>query len=419
LSGGIDSVVLFDALWRLRDELPITKLEAIHVNHGLSANADAWQRHCEQLCRARGAQLEAVALRVARRSGESLEAAAREARYRALPATALRRRFHVVAVAHHLDDQSETVLLQLLRGGSPRGVAAMPEWRTIDRGLGLWRPFVDVPRSALVEHATAFALTWIEDESNADARIKRNHLRHQVLPALERGFEGYRSGLARAARRAADSIELADDLADIDLAACASGDGLSIPALQRLSALRRRNLLHRWLSLRQLSVPESDRLAEFARQAVTSRQDRQPSLRLDALHRLSSANGKLVVMRTALGASFAAHWRNEREIALPHGILRFAPTVGSGIDAAKIPSSGLLIRPRLGGERLRLHAERPSRTLKNLLREAGIAAPLRPDWPLLAAGDASVIAVPGIGVGVDWQCPPGSPGWAVAWEHST
>jgi tRNA(Ile)-lysidine synthase len=414
LSGGVDSVALLDALHCLRFELGID-LSAIHVNHGFSANAGAWALHCAEQCHSRGIPFVSITLRLELQGPESLEAVARDARYDALADAAATQGSEVVALGHHLDDQAETVLLQLLRGGSPKGLAAMPDWRFDRRGTHFWRPLLSLPRAAIADYATAQRLRWIEDESNIDRRLLRNLLRHDVFPILEQACSGYRTSLARAARRAQETVELLDKLADLDASACIVGETLSLVALRPLGALRVQNVLHRWLSLRGLPVPDSDRLAEFVRQVLRARIDRQPSLRLDAASRLASAGRYIEVLPSQLDAPFATRWRNESEIILPHGTLRFTPTVGSGIDASKVPHDGLLVRPRNGGERLKVGAGRPTRTLKNLLQEAGVAAPLRRDWPLIVH-ETSIVAVPGIGVGVDWQCPPGSPGWTVAWE---
>ena len=414
LSGGIDSIVLLDVLDGLRAELGFP-LAAIHVNHGLSPHADAWESFCADECARRSIRCERIRVQLAPARGDSLEAVARAARYNALCTAARRLGARTVALAHHQDDQAETVLLQVLRGASPRGIAAMPGLRAGDEDVMLWRPLLDVPRRSIVDHAKAHRLRWIEDESNADARYRRNHLRHRVLPAIEEAFDGYRSGLARAAARAAEAAQLLDDLADADARNCASEDGLSVPGLRELGTLRAQNVIRRMLAGRHVSIPDADRLAEFVRQALTAGTVRNPSLPLDPAWRLASARGQVRLLPRLLALPFHAHWRGDSRLVLPHGVLHFTPTVGGGFAAARVPERGLLVRPREGGERCRVSSNRPGRSLKNLLQEAGIAAPLRRDWPLIV-DDGSVVAVPGIGVSVDWQCPPGEAGWSVVWE---
>ena len=127
LSGGVDSVVLLDVLQRVARTLRF-RVSALHVNHQLSAHAARWSAFCRDLCRRRGISYESVRVKV--RRGDSLEAAARDARY----AVFARQRCDFVVLAHHRDDQVETLLLQLLRGAGVKGLAAMPLLR--DEGGG-------------------------------------------------------------------------------------------------------------------------------------------------------------------------------------------------------------------------------------------------------------------------------------------
>src|SRR4051812_21534872 len=113
LSGGVDSVVLLHAL-----AAEGVDLRAAHVHHGISPNADDWARFCRAFCRRLGVPLAVRRVRVRKRS----EAAAREARYAALG----KMKFDVLVLAHQLDDQAETVLLNLLRGAGARGASGMP-----------------------------------------------------------------------------------------------------------------------------------------------------------------------------------------------------------------------------------------------------------------------------------------------------
>ena len=209
VSGGIDSIVLLDALATLAARHSLT-LSAIHVNHGLSPNAPAWARFCAEQCALRALPLTVHELQLARTSGESLEARARAARYACFDAAAV----DVVALGHHADDQAETVLLQLLRGAGPRGLAAMPSLRP--GRPALLRPLLGLTRAAIAARAQARQLQWITDESNDDTRYRRNLLRHAVAPVLGAEFPGYPLTLARAAAHQAEASELLDALAQHD-----------------------------------------------------------------------------------------------------------------------------------------------------------------------------------------------------------
>ena len=193
LSGGIDSMVLLDALHSLAPRFALG-LSAVHVDHRLSPQAARWSEFCAEACAARDVPLVIHRIVVTRRPGQSLEAAARVARYDKLLASDV----DIVALAHHADDQAETLLLQLLRGAGPAGLAAMPRYRQRDaRGPALLRPLLELPRATLAACANARGLAWVDDESNADRRHKRNLIRLDVAPVLTQAFAGYPAVLVR------------------------------------------------------------------------------------------------------------------------------------------------------------------------------------------------------------------------------
>ena len=413
LSGGVDSIVLLHGLAALRSELALT-LHAVHINHGLSSNADAWETFCVETCAMLGVGCTALRLGLVRRAGESLEARARTERYAALERVAADVGAGVIALAQHADDQAETVLLQLLRGAAAKGLAGMAEWRCPRRGCCHWRPLLHSTRMEIVDCAHAHALRWIEDESNADPAHKRNFLRAQVLPRLQDGFPGYRASLSRSAASAAEASQLLDQLADLDAAAIAGGERLPVASLRILGGLRTGNLLRRMLAQRSIAVPARERLREFIRQAFEAQEDRHPMLKLDGECALAAERGQLAIIRVQPLAPILAIWHGESVIELAHGRLRFAATRGTGIRAALVPSGGLAIACRRGGERLRIAPNRPLRTLKNLMQEAGIPAAARCRWPLIS-NECRLVAVPGIGVSVDWQCRRDEAGWNIEW----
>jgi tRNA(Ile)-lysidine synthase len=413
LSGGVDSVVLLDVLADLREEL-VLELVALHAHHGISANADRWEAACADQCLRRDIAFEAVRLDLGALAGQSLEAVARRARYDALEAVAGRRGTGTLALGHHLDDQAETFVLQALRGASAHGLAAMPPLRTTGGGLRLWRPLLAVPRAAIVRYAESKGLDWVVDESNADVRFKRNLLRKRVLPSIEDGFPGYRTALVRASRRAAEAAELVDALGRLDAETCSVGDALSVSQLRTLGPLRARNAIRLHIAASGNTLPDIDQLDEFVRQALTAKADRHPSLPLDSTHMLFATRGEIRVLPAAEIVDFRVVWRGDRTVVLPHGVVHFTETRGAGVCASRLREATCEIRSRAGGERLRPAANRRSRTLKNLFQEAAVSAPLRRNWPLLVS-DESLVAVPGVAIDVDWQCPADREGWIVTW----
>ena len=273
LSGGVDSVVLLHLLHRLQRERAIV-LSAIHVNHQISPNAADWAGFCAALCAKLHVPLVVKTIRVPRRSQAGLEAAARTLRYRAFAELDT----DCLLLAHHLDDQAETVLLNLLRGAGVRGAAAMPEIRHQEDGTPLVRPLLDVPRAALVAYAKKHRLAWIEDESNLDETFTRNYLRHAVLPAIEQRFPAYRQTLTRAARHFAEADSLLDELAASDMASAVRDGKLKLALLQEYSPARAKNLMRAYFASQGMPALDAERLQEWLRQLIQARGDSRVEL---------------------------------------------------------------------------------------------------------------------------------------------
>jgi len=416
LSGGLDSVVLLHCLVDLAPKLDFT-LGALHVHHGLSPNADLWARFCADLCARLGVPFAQANVAVERASGLGLEAAARQARY----AVFRQQQADAVALAHHRDDQAETLLLQLLRGAGVRGMSAMPAVRTLEPagGLRLVRPLLQVSRASIHAYARGRGLSWIEDESNADARFDRNFLRTRILPELAARYPGVSDTLGRAADNLADAAQLMDELAGSDARGAVSRDSLRLSSLACASPARARNLL-RWFLERQGFLPASrDQLEEGLRQALAARDDARLQVKLGSA-RLRRHRGRLYLESAGRepGRRWRLAWRGERELALPAGLgsIRFDPSVGTGLSMERLRAGEAVVRARAGGERIRLAPNRPSRTLKNLLRESGVPEWQRNRLPLLFVGDA-LVWVPGVGEDCRFAAAAGEAGVLPRWDR--
>ena len=405
LSGGIDSMLLLDALTRFAAH-PLA-LSAIHVHHGLSPNADRWAEFCSEQCAARNVPLVTHRLLLSRERGASLEALARAARYERLLATDV----DVIALAHHADDQAETLLLQLLRGAGPHGLAAMPAFRP--GRPALLRPLLELSRGTLAACAAERGLAWIEDESNADRRHARNFIRLDVAPALAARFAGYPGTLARAARHQAEAAALADELAALDADGALDPAGLSRFRLAALSSARARNLLRWFLREKGLRPPSEASLAEMLRQLVAGDEDARIRIVQDGAE-IGTHRGRVVIHAPA-AAAFERVWHGEAEVVLPGGVLAFERARGAGVAEAKLGHSRVTLRSRGGGERIRLAANRPTHAVKKLLQEARLPPWERQGLPLIWSGD-ELAAVPGIGVALAFQAAPDEPGWHVEWR---
>lgn len=283
LSGGRDSLVLLEVLALLRAESAVDfRLGAVHVHHGLSPQADAWQAFCLEQCRRLAVPCECIRVEVDRNSGEGLEGAARRARQSAFAEVEA----DWIVLAHHRSDQAETLLFNLLRGSGVAGAAAMAE-----RHGRLLRPWLDTDRAAIEEFVTARGLQWCEDESNADTQYARNFLRHQVMPLLIDRFPAGMQNLARASRLFAESLELLDALACLDLQESADFP-LPIERLAHLDERRAANALRYLLRRVGVQIPGEIRLKEALRQMLGAAPDRHPEIVLGR-HRLKRVRGQI------------------------------------------------------------------------------------------------------------------------------
>jgi len=370
LSGGVDSVVL---LHRLRNQSGVS---AVHVHHGLSPNADAWAVFCRRLCRRFEVPLVVKKVKVVKR-GEGLEAAARRARYGVFSQL----KADCIVLAHHLDDQAETVLMNLLRGAGRRGASGMPSVSRVG-GKTLLRPLLDTPREAIEAYARRHRLAWIEDESNADESLTRNFVRRRLGPLLEGRFPGWKQSLARAARHFSRKEAGAQDL------------------------------LRKFLQTKGLRAPSEAKLVEMLKQLTSG--GARTLIEHDGA-RLRVYRGT-IIQDQALRAFAPIWWQGETRLRIPElgGELRFRRARGKGIDASRKP---LRVRLRAGGERLQPDARRPRRTLKNLFQEAGVPPWERDRLPLLFVGD-DLVWVPGLGVDARFHAPPGAQGLVPEWRPS-
>ena len=235
------------------------ELSVIHVHHGLNPKADQWAEYCLNLCATMKVPCEIAHVKVPRDSAEGLEAAARRARYAALTKPGV----DALALAHHLDDQAETVLFQLLRGGEPRALAAMPEARR-QYDMLLLRPLLDTPKSELLDYARLNQLEWMEDDSNTDTSLSRNALRQDILPVLDKHFPDYRERLAGVARRMAEVAEVLDSQAQKVM----TGDTLSVSCLASHPLPDGLNLLAAFLRRQCPALPRPAALRELYRQVI-------------------------------------------------------------------------------------------------------------------------------------------------------
>lgn len=412
-SGGIDSRVLLHVLADLADEFPFD-LTCVHVNHGISPNADAWARFARRTAKAHGVSCGVRKVDISPLRHLGIEAAAREARYAAFATV----KADFILSAQHADDQAETLLLQLARGAGVDGLAGMPEKREFRPGKYVLRPFLHIGRAQIENYAAAHGLEWVEDESNDDRALGRNFIRHEIMPRLQRVNGAAALNLARTAGHLGEAAQLLGELAHIDLELYTRDNVLDLGALGELSAARTRNLLRGWLRRAGCAVPGSAELAEMMRQLAGAKADSGLELRLgDFLLRRFKDEAWLMRADKTPDLGFVAAWNGEPEWSLPElrGQMRFKAARGEGIAAHFFDDPAVVhVRLRQGGERFRPGVGRPRRSLKKLLQEQGIAPWDRERLPLLYHGE-NLIFVPGMGVAAEAGAAPGERGITVRW----
>jgi len=369
-SGGPDSTALLHALATLSPRPP---LRALHIDHGLSPDSGQWAVHCRRLCGSLELPLDVVRVSVDLTRGEGMESSARRARYAAF-VTSLHAGEHLV-LAHHRDDQVETVLLKLLRGAGPEGLAGMRELRPLGAGM-LWRPLLDLPRAALLAYVAEHGLETLADPSNTDPRVARGYLRGTVLPDLLAQWPQAAASITHSARLCRQA---ADTLRDAWLEA--------LPALQRdegtldasawlaLPPAWRAPLLDHWLHAAGLSAPTTGQREALERQIHEASAERLPLVGWTDTE-VRVWRGRLWAMRRRadVDASWTATWHGEAldlpgggRLVLPHGRL----------------ARPLTVRYRSGGESIRPAGDRHTRELRDLFQQGGIPPWIRPRMPLL------------------------------------
>lgn len=408
LSGGLDSVVLLHLAATFRKENPC-ELSAVHIHHGLSAHADAWADFVCAYATSLNIVCHVAKVDVSQRAEYGLEGAARLARYAVFAQQAC----DVLLLAHHQNDQAETVLLNLLRGSGVSGMAAMPAQRVLIDNMTLLRPLLDVARADLEEYARAQQLSWVEDESNLDQRLDRNFLRHTILPQLQNKYPASHATLARTAYHLGEAHQLQQEIAIEDARACVLDGVMNLDCLLQLSEVRQRNVMRYWLA--QSAVVADTRAFDDLMQMMRSADAESLPLwrwRGQAVRRYKQ---HLYITPADLlpGPVTALRWRDASEQFVPEwrGRVCWQKSQGMGISETFL-SESLSLRARSGGEKLRLAANRPRRLLKHLWQEMEVAPWLRDAVPLLYIND-ELAYVPYVGVADKFAV---ENGWQMIWQ---
>jgi len=417
-SGGLDSTVLLHLLCEL---LPPERITAVHIHHGLSENADDWQRHAKALCHSLGVRLISESV-VVNETGAGLEAAARDARYTMFEKQLVKN--GVLLLGHHADDQVETVLFRLLRGSGARGLSGIPQIRAVGTGH-LIRPLLNKPKSSLQAYAQARQLSWIEDESNQQQQFDRNYLRNTVIPKLAQRWPDYVQGVMRSAEQSGQADQLADSVARADLALLdprleRGGWSLDLARMVELEPLRQKNLLRYWPEIYGLAALGQTFIDEVISSLLSAREDSEPKV-LRADLQLCRYRQRLYLLRRSGRAKadlgLCLFWSGDEPLVLPDGnLLITEPTLGEGLRLNNVER--LEVRFRQGGERCQPLGREHSNSLKKLLQEYGLEPWWRERVPLFYI-DQHLVAVANLWVCEGWQAGAEIEGLKILWQTNS
>lgn len=393
VSGGMDSMVLLEAMARIRSDLP-APVVGLNFDHGIDPNSMVWTELVVAAAARLGVPCRVECLRLGPEAGETR---ARSMRYEKLG--------RVMAPgdcclsAHHADDQGETFLLHALRGAGLDGLSAMPMLKVFGSGW-LGRPLMGWSRRQLTRWALGIGLEWIEDPGNRNLRVPRNRLRQRLWPVLETLWPDPGRRLAATVGRLAEARSLLEEMAAEDLDRLSNGadcERLPVDALLKFSIPRRHNLLRYWLRAQTLPVPSARKLDE-----------------LEARFILRDPGPRAVILWPGCELH---RYRGSVYAFVPYPELPSRPrplSLGSSVDLGRLGRVGLVsdsagkldvallerplnLRFRCGGERIYPQGSRHHRPVKKLMQEARVLPWMRNRLPLIYAGE-DLIAVAGLAV---------------------
>ena len=423
-SGGLDSHVLLHCFKQLG-----VAIRAVHVHHGLQAVADDWVKHCQTSCDQLGIQLDILYVDARPKAGESPEEAARNARYQALHENLVKG--ECLVTAQHIDDQAETLLLQLFRSASAAGLSAMPADKTFGDHVHI-RPLLSFSRGEIEAYAREHNLQWVEDPSNQDTSLDRNYLRKEILPSLQQRWPEVSSRLAKVTELQSNNLRVLEDMAAIDLANAISTRGsrttasvyevvsrLSVNRLQQLSSPRLLNLLRYWVITMLDQQPTRNLLQEIERSLIYSQQDANPEVTFyDYVFRRFQGVIYLLRKRNARGLQYDIPWNPGLAMTIEKSGIRLQAVRSEGVGLSReLLDETLTIRSRRGGEKFHPAGRGHSQSLKKLLQEVNIPPWERDVLPLIYLAD-ELIAVAGLWVCKKYSVTADEEGWLIEIDHA-
>ena len=413
-SGGLDSHVLLHVLASIQNEIK-QKLVAVHINHGISNDADLWVKHCQEISANYAIEFQTFSVDLSLKSSKGTEAFAREKRYKVFGS--LINNYDLLLTAHHMDDQVETILLQLMRGAGPDGLVGMPQVREFSKGF-LLRPLLDYSREEIHDYAISESLNWIEDESNKLNKYDRNFLRNKIIPELVTRWPGALKTVQRAAKHQAEARCLINEISrsDLEMVSQSEYTKIDISRFDNLSSIRKKHVLRAWIKENKLEMPNARIIEKINAEVIHANNDRNPCIKWKG-GEIRRYRGYLYIMKSlpTHNAEMTRLWNLEETLDLTSGYLKAVSGNGSGIKKNMLSNNTVEIRYRQGGEQIRPSGRVETHELKKMFQDQGILPWLRDRIPLIFY-ENELIAVADLWVESKYAASESEAAWQIIWE---
>ncbi|KAF1022842.1 MAG: tRNA(Ile)-lysidine synthase [Acinetobacter bereziniae] len=348
------------------------QVRAIYVNHQLQTASDDWADFVAQQCTT--LQIPYILQTVQVAEG-NLENQARQARYDAYLQHLQTN--EVLVLAHHQQDQAETLILRLLSGAGVAGLSAM---QAVDyrEQLTIWRPLLETSREQICQWVEQLKIAYINDPTNLDTHYDRAWCRHELWHILQSRYPKMQQAVARTSYLMQDANEILNEVLQQDLIFCGDAERLDLIKLKQLSLARQRQLLSTWMKGEELYRPAFEMVLRLQDEVIESKTDAQAALHWNHFYYLRYQNHLYRVEQKQYLAAKSAPLLPEQELQFQlHQQLQFTSGVFQ-VERFKIGLSyalfdrKLTLKPRLGGEKIHLYGRMGTWPLKKAIQEAHI-----------------------------------------------
>lgn len=399
LSGGLDSTVLLHLCARLKcSALSSLPIAVVHINHGISKHAQQWQDFCRTQAEGQNFPFHTVTLSLSKQKQISLEAQARDARYKHIEAIAANTldTNHAVLLAQHQNDQAETLLLQLARGAGPKGLSGMPRISKHSDTLSYVRPLLDFTRQQLLDYALEYNLDWIEDDSNSDQRFDRNYIRHSVMPTLSTRWPHISRTISRSAQHCAEAQTVIDEYMSMIYSEVVNADEtINLNALTSYSEATQKSFLRHWLWELTRFIPSSVQLDSVHQMLTTSNSD-APYLQFENVL-IERYEGRLILHLTewfcaAFSLKEGVSKRLLQHITGQSYVLSDQTMKNSDELDITLPKNGVKVEFGATNLKAQFDEKRPRKTLKVWFKESTLSPLTRKRLPIFVKDNIVIAA---------------------------